>query len=527
MRRSLLGTLSAAALLAAACHSLAQAQVLPTGFSDQQIAGGLSTPVGFELLPDGRALVVEQSSARVRLVENGALSAVDPVITVPAVLGGGERGLLGIAVDPRWPAQPYLYVHSTSTTGRIRISRFRVSGDLAGTSGAGLTADPASRYDLIDDIPDDQSNHNGGTMRFGPDDRLYVSLGEDATACAAQDTVSLRGVLLRLRVENCPDGPGRAPRALIAPPDNPFASHPDSNARLVAVTGLRNPFRVQVDPVRRWLLVGDVGQNQYEELDVVRLPGASGTLGGTLGADYGWPWFEGPEAFSTCGFGNSVGRIAPSYSYDRTGSPGGASIISGGAYQPAGASADWPAEYHGDVFLSDYYEGSLRRLRVSGGQFVLAPVVDGQPSATAWASGFRAVSDYRVGPDGSLWYLRQSVNFQSNTGSLRRIVYAGGPPPPPPPGPLTLAVAVTPQPAVGQATVSFSPSVATRITARIHDLSGRTVRTLLADSDRAAGPQAVVWDGLDDAGETAPAGLYVVRLVAAGLERSHRLMLIR
>lgn len=503
----------------------ARAQVLPTGFSDVQVVGGLDFPVGFEFLPDGRALVVEQGSARVRLVAGGAISSVDPVLTVPAVLGGSERGLLGVAVDPRWPAQPYLYVHSTSTTGRIRISRFRVSGDLAGTTGAGLTADPASRYDLIDDIPDNQFNHNGGTLRFGPDDLLYVSLGEDAAPCAAQDTVSLRGVILRLRVDACPDGPGRATRALITPGDNPYATHPDSNARLVAVTGLRNPFRVQIDPVRRWLIVGDVGQTEYEELDIVRLPGATGTLGGALGADFGWPWFEGPVAFSTCS-GSNAGRIGPSYSYDRTGSPGGASIISGGAYQPPGGAADWPAEYHGDVFVSDYYEGSLRRLRVSGSQFVLAPVVDGQPSATAWGSGFRAVSDYRVGPDGSLWYVRQAVNFQGGTGSLRRIVHTGGPPPPPPAGPFTLGLSVSPQPMRTMATIAIAPSAATRLTVRVLDARGRVVRTLLEDADQGASALLLPWDGRDDTGAAAAAGWYVVRVQAGGLARSHRLLLV-
>lgn len=525
MRRPLLASLLAASLLAAASPS-SFAQVLPTDFTDEQIVPGLNFPVGFDFLPDGRLLLVEQASARVRMVQAGALSTVDPVLTVPDVRSGSERGLLGIAVDPRWPAQPYIYVHSTSTTGFVRISRFLVGGDLDGSAGSGLSANPTSRYDLIDDIPDAQFNHNGGTLRFGPDSLLYVSLGEDASPCAAQDTVSLRGVLLRLEVRGLPAGPGSASRALITPADNPYVSHPDPDARLVAVTGLRNPFRVQVDPVRNWLLVGDVGQVTHEELDVVRLPGATGTLGGTLGADYGWPWFEGPAAFTTCS-GSNAGRTGPSYSYDRTGSPGGASIIVAGAYRPQGGSADWPAEYHGDVFISDYYSGVLRRLRVSGNQFALAPTVPGQPDATAWGTGFGAVSDYRMGPDGSLWYLRQAVSFQSNSGSLRRVVYAGEAPPPPPSNTFSLALSVAPQPAVGQATISFTPSAAARVTARIHDLSGRVVRTLLSASDRAAARYDLTWDGSDDVGQSVPAGLYIVRIEAAGLDRSQRVMLIR
>ncbi len=531
MRRTPLAALLGVLLAVVFAAPVVRAQTLPTGFVDEQLVPGLNFPTSFEFLPDGRVLFVEQTSFRVRMIQGGALSIVDPVLTVPEVRPGPERGLLGIAVDPRWPAEPYLYVHSTSTTGRIRISRFRVSGDLDGTAGTGLSADPASRMDLIDDIPDAQFNHNGGTVRFGPDQLMYVTLGEDAVPCAAQDTVSLRGVVLRIEVRLIPDGPGRATRAQITPASNPYALHPDTNARLVAVSGLRNPFRLQIDPVRRWLLIGDVGQVTHEELDVVRLPGSTGTLGGTLGADFGWPWFEGPAPFSTC-TGSSAGRIAPSYSYDRSGA-GSASIMVAGAYRPQAAAADWPAEYHGDVFMSDYYSGVLRRLRVSGNAFAVAPAVAGQPSATNWAIGFAAASDYRVGSDGSFWYLRQAVNFQPNSGSLRRIVFVGDtlppppPPPPPAPGEFALQLLVAPQPAIGTATISITPTSRARISVRIHDLTGRVVRTLLEGSDRAAGRHDLFWDGLEDSGREAPAGIYVVRADTEQLSRSHRLVLIR
>ena len=100
----------------------------------------------------------------------------------------------------------------------------------------------------MNDIPDNADNHNGGTVRFGTDGMLYVSLGEDAFPSAAQDTSTLRGVILRLDVSRLPDGPGSAARALVTPPGNPFGSTGGLNARLLWEYGLRNPFRLQVDP---------------------------------------------------------------------------------------------------------------------------------------------------------------------------------------------------------------------------------------------------------------------------------------
>src|SRR5690349_1924581 len=108
LMRRLFPFITAAALLAlAARQASAQPAVLPSGFTDQLLVGGLSFPTGMAFLPDGRLLFVEQFSARIRLLVNGALAATDPVCTVPSVRSGGERGLLGIAVDPGFPARPY------------------------------------------------------------------------------------------------------------------------------------------------------------------------------------------------------------------------------------------------------------------------------------------------------------------------------------------------------------------------------------------------------------------------------------
>jgi glucose/arabinose dehydrogenase len=451
------------------------------------------------------------------------------VMTVPGVASGGEKGLLGVALDPGFPARPYLYVHCDDASGtRIRVSRFTLTGDLAGAATGELTADPGSRFDLVADVPDNAGNHNGGTVRFGPDGMLYASFGEDADPCGAQDLTQLKGVILRLDVSRMPAGPGSAPRAMITPADNPFVAQPDSNARLVAAYGLRNPFRFQVDPLRAWLVIGDVGQNAVEELDLLRISGPAVVGSAPLGADFGWPWFEGNAAYGTCPGGSSAGMTPPIATYDH-GSQGGLAIMSAGAYHAVpGAAANWPAEYEGDLFFSDYYNGGLlRRLEQGTSGWSVAAAVPGQPSASNWGSGFTQVSDWRVGPDGSLWYVRQSVGYQPGTGSVRRIVYTAAPPPPPPPVLAVLAFATRPEPAVGAVTLDLELSAPAPARLRIYDVRGRLVRTLLDRPGFAAGPQSILWDGADEHGERAPAGLYFARLEVAGIRRSRTITLLR
>src|SRR5205085_8974410 len=126
---------------------------------------------------------------------------------------------------------------------------------------------------------------------------------------------------------------------------------------------------------------------------------------------------------SSCpGIGSTGVMSAPIYAYDRSGFT--ASVISGGVYRGGSCvSCNFPLEYQGDFFFSDYYEGFLRRLKYSEGVWDLAPPVPGQPNGIDWATGFRQVSDYQNGPDGALWYCRMAYDFQDDTGEIRRIYF--------------------------------------------------------------------------------------------------------
>ena len=182
---------------------------------------------------------------------------------------------------------------------------------------------------------------------------LYVSLGEDAFPSAAQDTSTLRGVILRLDVSRLPDGPGSAARALVTPPGNPFGSTGGLNARLLWEYGLRNPFRLQVDPMTGTLLIADVGESTWEEVDLAPVGGL----------DFGWPHYEGDMVYSSVALTGSP--TFPIYVINHT--TGAKAVISAGIYRhPAGGTRAFPAEYEGDAFISDYYAGFMRRLHQTG-----------------------------------------------------------------------------------------------------------------------------------------------------------------
>lgn len=503
----------------------AAAQNVPTGFIDELVVSGFDVPVAIEFLPDGRLLVAEQLSGEVRLVRGGAIAGTDPVFTVPGIVAGGEQGLLGLAVDPQFPTRPYLYTHQTDQAQGVRISRWRLAGDLTNTGDGQLTVDPASRYDLVPSAPNNATNHNGGTVQFGPGGYLFVSLGEDATPCAAQDLVTLRGKILRLDVSGLPDGPGVATRAQVAPAGNPYRASADTNAWLVYANGLRNPFRFQVDAVAQSLLIGDVGQSEFEELDLID---ATGALSGDrsdgasyAGANFGWPWVEGSAPYDACS-GSFPPNAAPIWVMDRSGMAS-ASIIAAGAYRSSTPDTTiWPAEYHGNLFFSEYYTGVLGRLVRQAGEWVLAPEVAGQPNANSWGTGYRAAADWRVGPDGSMWYCRQYSTTFRNNGSIRRIRWTGGAEPPAPAPRLTLRA--YPSPASASCTVDCGLGSRTAGTLRIVDVRGRVVRSYDVHT---APTQSIVWDGNDSDARALPSGIYFARFESGSASVSTRIALVR
>jgi glucose/arabinose dehydrogenase len=489
---------------------------LPAGFVDTQLAGALDSPVSLAALPGPgtpRILFVEQKTARVRIFVGASVSTVG---TVPDVSTAHyERGLLGVAVDPNFPIAPYVYVHATDARagGRIAISRFTLTGDL-GFSGSGtVTFDPASRYDLLVDLPDQNEYHNGGTVRFGPDGMLYASLGDDGSFCSAQNVDVPAGKILRLDTSGLPAGPGGpAPWALLTPADNPYAGNADSSARLVWVLGLRNPFRFHIDALNGDLFVADVGEALWEEL--------SRFVGGSNG---GWPWREGPAPYASCG-GTPAVFTEPIAVYDHS---AGAAIMSAGVYRgPSQNSVRFPAEYDGNVFYLDYFTGFMRRLTGASTNWSTPAAVAGQPSAMDWATGMNQVADVVILSDGSLVFVRQSVGYAPLSGEIRRITYPQTADIPRLSGPVAFAPP-QPTPSRGAATLSWSQPVESPVRLTVLDVTGRLVRSLEAGSVLAAGTHQRVWDGRNTEGASVFAGVYFAHLETAGESRTVRIMQLR
>jgi quinoprotein glucose dehydrogenase len=262
----------------------------PPGLEAADWITGLEAPWSLVFLPDGRALVSERPG-RIRLIAQGRLAA-EPVATV-AVARGGEAGLMGLALHPRFPAEPYFYAMYTAEEGgrRInRVGRFRFDGTRA-------TPDRI----VVDGMPG-ASNHNGGRIAFGPDGMLYVGTGEVFQRRLAQMPDNLGGKVLRVT----PDG---APA-----PDNPSAGSP------VYTLGHRNVQGLAWHPETRELFVSEHGPSSeaglraHDEINVIR-----------KGANYGWGLVVGAPRRS--------GLADPLISWnDRTTPPGGIAFWRGALY---------------------------------------------------------------------------------------------------------------------------------------------------------------------------------------------------
>ena len=312
-----------------------------TGLRLELVASGLDKPVQVASLPGDPRLIVVEQTGRIRILANGRLKDLPFLDLREQVSRGYERGLLSLAFHPRYAHNGWVYVDYTDRNGDTRVERYHVSSDPD-------RVDPRSAT-LILKVKQPYANHNGGLVTFGPDGMLYVGLGDGGSENDphhyGEDLGTLLSKILRIDVDH------GHPYAI--PSDNPFVHRPGARPEIWQ-NGLRNPWRFAFDAQGGMLYIADVGQDTWEEVDVV--PAHRG------GLDFGWSRMEGRHCFRprNC---DTAGLTLPvvEYRHDE-----GCSITGGLVYRGKRLSPSFAGQY----FYADLCSGFVRSFRWDGGGVV-------------------------------------------------------------------------------------------------------------------------------------------------------------
>lgn len=322
----------------------------PANFQTTQIIGSdIDVTTGFEFAPDGRIFILERTGT-VKIFKNGQVLPT-PFIQLNSVTTG-DRGLTGIAFDPDFNNNHYVYFYFTGTDNLNRLVRVDATGDTA--SGSPVTIYKTNTQSL--------ELHIGGTIRFGPDGKLYISIGDNGTGSNSQDLSTPFGKILRINKDGT------------VPADNPFVGQAGKLPEIWAY-GLRNPYRFQFNPTSGKLYLGDVGNDSWEEINVI-----------TKGGNYGWPICEG-----TCA---NPEFINPIYAYPHSGQ---SSSVTGGFVYTGNM---FPQEYKGRYFFGDYARGFIKNLTIEEHE----DEVHFEGVNNFELSAGSAV-DLKQAPDGSIYYI--------------------------------------------------------------------------------------------------------------------------
>lgn len=364
-------------------HAVEPARAGRAAFQAQQvrfteITSGLNQPLLVTNAGDGSGrLFIIQRAGQIRIYKNGALLPT-PFLNVQSIVNSSasEQGLLALAFHPDYEVNGRFYTLHTDQNGSIVLSAFTRS------SANPDQADPNSRVPLLA-IPKPYTNHNGGTLAFGPDGYLYWSTGDGGgggdPGNNAQNLNSLLGKILRLDVSSA--------SSYSIPASNPFYNNPNPSIRKeIWAYGLRNPWRFSFDRLTGDLYIGDVGQSKREEINFQ--PGAS-----SGGENYGWRVMEGSLCHNPSTGCNQSGKVLPVAEYDHT---LGCSVTGGHVYR----GTSYP-QMNGYYFYGDFCSGLVYTLY--------------NDSANGWTSILAADTSYTVSSFG-----------EDEQGELYLADYSGG-----------------------------------------------------------------------------------------------------
>ncbi len=377
---------------------------LPTNFSEAVVTANLGRPTAIDVLPDGRVLVTAQTGT-LRVIDPNSGSAVAAInLDVDSV---GERGLLGVAHDPNFASNHFVYLyHTVKPTATVsthnQITRYTLDGNM-------ILPGSAVEILQLNDLTG-ATNHNGGAMHFGADNMLYVGVGENARPDNAQTIGLLLGKVLRMDVSKIVSGDPVNDVAKLAPPDNPYFNQAMGINKIIYASGFRNPFTFAVQPGTGQILVNDVGQDTWEEINPL-----------IVGRNYGWGKNEGFAVTSPPSVGPGPYQD-PVMAYNHgnatpvTAAVGGA-IIGGVFYNPpAGAAHAFPGSYTGKYFFADLTSNFIRTFDPARPGNAANPDTS-SPFATGTAA---APTSMALADDGSIYY-----TAFAGGGQLLRLTFNG------------------------------------------------------------------------------------------------------
>ncbi len=318
------------------------------GFTKTQLAHGLKDPTVFAFAPNGDIYIGQQAGI-ILLYRNGAVLP-NPVVALNTD-GSGEKGLLGMALDPNFATNGYMYVSYTTLDEHAQLSRFTVQNDTIN-----LTTEKV--YAKGNQLQN--SHHSANDLHVGPDGKLWWTVGDNVPSITnARVLTNIYGKILRFNLDGT------------IPSDNPFLHVPGAVPSIYAY-GLRNPFRFTFLPNGK-AMEADTGSNYWEELNTIQ-----------PGGNYGWDFYEG-----NCG---SCGYINPTYAYGHMPVDGAISAISGYS------GSVFPKQYDQVVFFGDYNRGDIEAVSFD-------PTFTTETSETVFDSGAGTIADLQEGPDGNLYYV--------------------------------------------------------------------------------------------------------------------------
>lgn len=496
----------AAAVLAAVASLFAAPRAAQAVLDVQLVVGNLAYVLDVEWAPgDTSRMFLLDRFGRVLVFRNGGILPTPFLdITGETLPDYGEQGLLGMAFDPGYDTNGLFYVYFIRGTpggggnGVSTIRRYQVS------AGNPDVADTTTAYAIFS-AAQPQTNHNGGTITFGPDGNLWLGLGDGGTGgFRSQDLGDPMGKMLRMDV-HADDFPADPARNYAIPPDNPFVGVAGARPEVWAY-GFRNPYRFNFDRLTGDLWIGDVGQYQHEEIDFQAASSAGGE-------NYGWDRMEGFSCYSPPTGCNDGSLTLPVYDYPHAN--GGCYSVTGGVCYRGTALGP---NFQGTYFFADYcasdlpgYQGRVWSFEYGSGTVT---------NFTEWTvdldpPGFERlilIGSIAEDPDGEIYL----VEYRASSGKVWKIVPEPGAvgAPDVAQGEGLRLLPGRPNPFRDDVQWSLSLARPGPVAARVVDATGRLVRRLTSRPEGSA--VTLSWDGRTADGRSAAAGVYFLRVDAGG-----------